>query len=398
MISIESIKNSPKGIQREFIYQFLPIRLENISKSKFIQFKGKNLKSSYIIDIIHNLILKYYFKKENKFPLSSLILKEKYGYIYNYYIEFLVENKILNLDRNYLKGSNSRIYSINNIILKEDILRFRNKENILLKKYSKKYDQYEIDKNNIIHRDIKLKLTEDLKHIQIQFDRVIFYLDSIKDNIDSYNRNRYSSESIKEGHIFYHFDQYGRMHTNFTILKSFIRKNCLIIDGEETCEIDIPNSQPFFLSRLIELTDSKWVDKKEMDFFTNLVKSGEYYQYLINNLNLKSKSDAKDLTYKVMFGQNKKSSDSDIKFSSIFPTIHNFIKIYKKEYSDYKVLSHHLQKMESNLIFNRVISKIMDTDPSIRCVTIHDSIIVQKKWKDLVTNILSKEIELGTYI
>ena len=135
-----------------------------------------------------------------------------------------------------------------------------------------------------------------------------------------------------------------------------------------------------------------------MDFFTDLVKSGEYYQYLINNLDLKSKSDAKDLTYKVMFGQNKKSSDSDIKFSSIFPTIHNFIKIYKKEYSDYKVLSHHLQKMESNLIFNRVISKIMDTDPSIRCVTIHDSIIVQKKWKDLVTNILSEEIELGTYI
>ncbi len=143
MISIKSIKNSQKGVQREFIYQFLPIRLENISKSKFIQFKGKNLKSSYIIDIVHNLILKYYFKKENKFPLSSLILKEKYGYIYNYYIEFLVEAKILNLDRNYLKGSNSRIYSINNIILREDILRFRNKENILLKKYSKKYDQYE---------------------------------------------------------------------------------------------------------------------------------------------------------------------------------------------------------------------------------------------------------------
>ncbi len=383
---------SVKRIEREFIYQFLPSKLEKISESKFVEFDGKQLKSAYIIDIIHNLILKFYFKKENKFPLSSLILKEKYGYIYNYYIEYLIQNKIINLDKNYLKGSNSRIYSINENILNGEILRFKNKEKVLLKKYSKKYDQYEIDTNNIINKEIKIKLIEDLNRVKIQFDRVIFYLDSVKDNINNYNRNRYSAESIKEGHIFYHFDQYGRMHTNFTILKSFIRKNCLLIDGEETCEIDIPNSQPYFLSKLIESSDSKWVHEEELKFFSSLVQSGKYYQYIIDNLNLISKSEAKELTYKVMFGQNRKSTESDIKFSSLFPTIHNFIKIYKKEYSDYRIISHHLQKMESNLIFNGVVSKIVDINPEIKIVTIHDSIIVQRKWKDLVSNVLMEEI------
>lgn len=389
--SIKSIK-SQNRIKREFIYQFLPSKLVSVSNSQFILFKGKKLKSSYIIDIIHNLILRFYLKKENKFPISSIILKEKYGYIYNYYIDYLTEKEIIKLDKNYLKGNNSRIYSICDDILKNDILRFRNNEKVLLRKYSKKYDQYEIDKNNIIDREIKIKLIQDLSSVKIEFDRAIFYLDSIKDNIDNYNRNKYSAESIKEGHIFYHFDKYGRMHTNFTILKSFIRKNCLLIDNEETCEIDIPNSQPFFLSKLIEISDSKWVNKQELEFFSSLVTSGTYYKYIIEKLNLESKSEAKELTYKVMFGQNKKNSTSDMLFSSIFPTIHNFIKIYKKEYSDYRIISHHLQKMESNLIFNKVISRVMDINKDVKLITIHDSIITQKKWKNLVLDILNQEI------
>ena len=42
--------------------QFLPEILENISNNKSFSYKNKKLKTSYIIDIVHNLILKYYFK------------------------------------------------------------------------------------------------------------------------------------------------------------------------------------------------------------------------------------------------------------------------------------------------------------------------------------------------
>jgi hypothetical protein len=88
---------------------------------------------------------------------------------------------------------------------------------------------------NLIEEDIRAKLVTDLFSVKIEFDRAIFFLDSLKyQDYDIYNRNIYSVECINNQHIFYHFDNYGRLHTNYTILKSFIRKNCLLIDGEET--------------------------------------------------------------------------------------------------------------------------------------------------------------------
>jgi len=385
------LKVSPR--HKKQALQFLPDCLLEISKQKYFNYKEQKLKSAYLIDLVHNLILKYYFKKENSFSLSAMILKDKYGYLYNYYINYLKDLNIIKLQKNYLKGSNARVYSLNDDILINKIHRFNNEDKVLIKKYITKHLQFELDKNNIIKKYIKEKLIEHLFHVEIDYSRSIFFLDSLKnDDIDIYNRNKYSVETINQKNIFYHFDSYGRMHTNFTILKSFIRKNCLLIDGEETCEIDIKNSQPLFLSKLIKDADSRWIDENEFNLFNILVKNGNFYQYLIDNLNLVSKEDAKNLTYKVLFGQNRPNSKSDINFIKLFPTIHNFIKIYKKEKKDYKILAHDLQKAESNLIFNQIIKKISDENPDIRVITVHDSIIVQKKWKDLVSTIFFDEI------
>jgi hypothetical protein len=382
---------SPRGRRKSL--QFLPECLIELSLQKNFFYKEQKLKSAYIIDIIHNLLLKYYFKKENSFTLSSVILKDKYGYLYNYYIDFLKEKDIIKMQKNYLKGSNSRIYSINESIINGKILRYSNDDKVLIKKYITKHLQFELDRNSIIDRIIKKKLISDLYSVQIQFDRSIFYLDSLKnEDIDIYNRNKYSVESINDKHIFYHFDSYGRMHTNFTILKSFIRKNCLLIDGEETFEIDIQNSQPLFLSKLIEESNSRWVNEDEFRLFSILVQSGNYYQYLIDNLFLKDKSLAKDLTYKVLFGQNRINSKSDKLFSKLFPTIHNFIKLYKNEKKDYKILAHDLQKAESNLVFNKIIRKIMQQDSDIKLITVHDSIIAPKKYKEVISEIFFNEI------
>lgn len=380
--------------KKKFSLQFLPQNLQSISKCKKIRFEDKNLKVAYLIDIVHNLILKYYFKRENSFTLNATILKEKYGHLYNYYIKWLIENKIIYLKKNYLKGSNSRIYSLHSNIIKGKILRFRNNDNILIKKYVNRYYEYEMDKNNLIPREIKEKLILDLYSVSIDYDRSIFYLDSLKSEKSSiYNRNRYSVEAINDKHIFYHFDHFGRMHSNFTILKSFIRKNCLLIDNEETCEIDIPNSQPLFLSKLIKDIETKWVKKEEFDLFSTLVKNGNFYQYLIDNLKLKSKSEAKELTYKVLFGKNHSNSKFDKSFAQLFPTIHYFIRLYKKEHNDYKVLSHTLQKMESELVFKDVINTLMIINPDIKIVTVHDSIIVQKRFRDITQNVFNSKME-----
>jgi hypothetical protein len=377
---------------RVSVLQFLPKKISHLKDDKFIVFNNKKIKTSYIIDIVHNLIMKYYFKGENRFPLSSLILKEKYGYLYNYYIKYLLENKIIILQKEYLKGRNSKVYSLSNDIISEDIFRFRNCDKIVLKKWKNKLDINRNTSLSPIIQEVREKLIQDLYSVNLDYSRSLFFLQSIKDTSDSYNRNLYSTESIRDGNIFYHFDKYGRLHTNFTILKSTIRKNFLTIDGEETAEIDIKNSQPFFLSNLISIINTKWVKKDEFILFKKLVDSGDLYDFIEKNLGMGDRSDAKDLMYRVLFGQNRKGSPSDEKFKSIFPTIHNFIRLYKKENCDYRILSHHLQKMESDLIFNKVIFRIMKSHPHIKVVTIHDSIITIKKYKDIVEGILLDEI------
>ena len=375
--------------------QFLPQSLEKLSKEKLFEYKGQKLKPAYVIDIVHNLILKYYFKKENKFHLLATILKEKYGHLYNYYIDFLVENGILVLLSKHQKGKNSRIYAIRETILRGKIVRYNNYDKVLLKKYKNKVAQVEEDgiENSLIDSDIKAKLVGDLFNVEIQFDKSIFYLDNVKEqDVDIYNRNRYSVECINDKHIFYHFDNYGRMHTNFTILKSFIRKNCLLIDGQETHEIDIKNSQPLFLTKLIQDSGTKWVNEKEFDLFKNLTINGTYYQYVMDSIGTRDRGMVKELTYKVLFGRNGSTSKADKIFSNLFPTIHTFIKLYKKENGDYKVLAYELQKAESNLIFNKIIRQVMNLYPDIKIVTVHDSIIVPRQNKDEVWAIFQTKL------
>jgi hypothetical protein len=100
----------------------------------------------------------------------------------------------------------------------------------------------------------------------------------------------------------------------------------------------------------------------------------------------------KELTYKVLFGRNGVNSKADKIFSSLFPTIHYFIKLYKKEHGDYKVLAYELQKSESNLIFNKIIRQIMTLYPEINLVTVHDSIIIPKSYKDSVWAIFQTKL------
>lgn len=76
----------------------------------------------------------------------------------------------------------------------------------------------------------------------------------------------------------------------------------------------------------------------------------------------------------------------------MFPSIHTFIKLYKKEHKDYKVLSYELQKAESNLIFNKIIKDIILNYPDIKMVTVHDSIIIKKSDKDVVDAIFKTKL------
>ncbi len=396
-VKILEIDNKKK-IKKEYSLQFLPESLLEVSKNKTINYNEKKLKVSYIVDITHNLILKYYFKKDNNFHLSSTILKEKYGFMYNYYINYLIDNNIIEMVRNYKSGRNTRVYQICQNILNNKIYRnYKNKDKVLLKKYEKAIALVENQNElvyNIILPDIKKKLVDDLFEVDIEYTKSVYFLDNTIQDKDTYNKNMYSVESINDKHIFYHFDTYGRMHTNFTILKSFIRKNCLLINGSKTFEVDIKNSQPSFLCKLIseDFNYINDIDKAELTFFKYLTDSGKFYQYIIDNSNITQKSDAKKLVYRVFFGKNYKNKHDDI-FKDLFPSIYNYIVYFKNKEKNYKSLSHKLQKMESNLLYNKIIKRIVELCPDIKIISIHDSIVFEEKYKDVVDIVFNEGIK-----
>jgi hypothetical protein len=387
------IKDKLKG--KKYLLQFLPEKIEELSKQKTTVWNEKKLKVSYLIDIVHNLMFKYYVTKELSFNLSSLILRQKYGTDYNFYIQYLENIGILKLVSDYCVGKKTKTWQISKDIFSNPIRRFKNEDSTLLKKYLKSAIGNIADlKYNFIEEDIsqlKQKLIDDLFYVTVDSKSSLIYLDMLKQDLDSFNKNKFAVDCISDKHIYFHFDNYGRLHTNFTILKSFIRKNYLKIDGEETHEIDLNNSQPLFLCKLIQRSNRKGINEDEFTLFKNLSLNGNLYQYLIDNSTITDRRLIKEMVYVVLFGKNF-NTKSDALFRGLFPTIHNFIREYKRDVGNYKILSHDLQKAESGLIFNQIVGTVKNLYPEIRMVTIHDSIIFPKKYRSIVEGIFNEKV------
>ena len=385
------------------LHYFIPQKFEYLTKLKKIEYKGVFLKSAFLINIIHELVLKHYFLedielkvfKNNYFNLWSLILRKKYGMNYNKYIDYLIDNGFITLVSNYYVSKKSKTYKINHFD-PDSIKKCIVYDTILSKKNSREYIEQSISnyEKSEIDSKIKKRLIDDIYCVEIDHDKSFEFLNKLKndnkiDN-DKYYKNYNSIEGIKNNNLFFKFDDYGRFHTNFTILKKEIRQKYLTIDGEEIMEMDIKNSQPLFLASLlqeeIDPTDT------EIKNFIDLTKNGIFYDYFMDKFGSLSRSEVKLLIYKVFFGRNGFKSIENKIFEKIFPKIYGYILDYKKINDDYRYLSHKLQKMESNFIFNQVIKEVYEKYPHIKLFTVHDSINFPVKYKKEVEEIFNKNL------
>lgn len=69
----------------------LPVRYEYFTKTKKIIFKGKNLRTIYIIHLIDHII-KEYDNLETSVKLYSKVMKQVYGNQYSLYVDYLKES------------------------------------------------------------------------------------------------------------------------------------------------------------------------------------------------------------------------------------------------------------------------------------------------------------------
>ena len=387
--------------RKDFLYQFIPKDFTYLLKTDKLDYKGIKLKTAYLINIIHDLILKYYFQKDEilekelRFNIWSTLLREKYGAHYNYYIDYLVEHKFMTMVSDYYKNQKARTYKLN---LKSlyFITKCKITDKVILKKHSQEYlkKTFLNYTNSPIPIDIREKLVNDLYKVKTDVNGALNYLKISKDNREmSYNKylkNVISVENLGINNIFFKFDEYGRMHTNYTVLKKDIRNNFITIDGLPTYEVDIKNSQPFFLIVLMmERMTTFEIIKPDVSRYIDLVKNGLIYEELVEKGIAEDREAAKVMMYKVLFGKNGHKRKENILFHKHFPNVYDFIRNYKEQAKDYKVLSHDLQLRESDFIYNKVIRHIMNSYPEMTIFTIHDSIDIPIKYKDEVDAIFN---------
>jgi len=415
--SLHELEKSLRNKKR--IIQIIPKTLSKllILNNKVV-YDGEKLKTDNIATICNMLLNKFNQNKgsfdANIVVLNSTILQKRFGCKYRFYFRFLEELCYIKRIGTYKNGEYSYKFKLLDKFKKSSFIQYVNNDKVCLKKYkigvlsgikNKKGISNDILKGlkfnsvgkipDYIDIDIREKLILDLYNVTIDYNESMEYVSHIKDDI-SRIFNELHVMNIKDKHIWYQFDRYGRFHSNYTILKRHIRENYLKINGEYIEEIDVRNSQPLLLSKIIKDSDmiGNIVDENEFETFLELVKNGKLYQHFIDVYGYENKKDVKrNLIYKVLFGDNKKPlNKANRTFKAAFPTIYEFIKVYKQAKGNYKSLSHELQRIESNLIFKKIVKEIKDKDQSISIFTVHDSICFPKSDKILVEEIFNKHL------
>lgn len=380
--------------KKEHVILFVPDILKQHIDNQYFTYKNQKLKSVYLLDIVHVFMVKYHFQDKEQVGLDSGILRKKYGCYYNFFIEYLLDQGVIIKVREYLPGVRCKKYRLNINIMTSKYFQYKCHDKILIKK---KYEYEETlldEKSSPIPADIRAMLIEDLQHIELDYDGSKDKLDLLHNigKLDDvkYKKNLAIVETTSQGNLFYSFDKFGRMHTNFTTLKKELRQNFIKIDGQHVAELDIQNSQPTFLIGILkDYLDQ--IDEKEYHKYVKFCLDGTLYDQLVRaSGNTITRKRAKNIVFTVLFGDTTCNNKF---FRALFPNIYNFIIKYKKQHKNYKVLAHELQRRESDLIFNKIIRNIKDLYPGIKVFTVHDSIIYPIYFKQYVDKIFKEHLE-----
>ena len=394
--------------RKQELYQRIPEDLEILFKYNeniySVNSKGNGVKlnKDYLASIISFVYTRSYDVKEWKVEhdpifLYSPILMEKYGNDYRTHFNYLIKHGFLKIAVKYQKGVNSNGYVIPKNVYEGNWVDYINRNKKLLDNYKDGIlNGYSKAVNSVIKKRVRNYVNDCVGFIEIDYEGAIGYLGAIGMEKHKYDRNVYMINTINQNnkdHLWIRFDDYGRVHTNFTVLKSEIRKSFLRIEGEKTKEMDIPNSQPLLLALLIQRNKKKYgLCKYEFEHFKHLVISGKLYSFIIKNTNIDSKKKVKKFFFTVLFGNNEKNNKENKIFKKLFPTIHNFMYQFKQEKRSNSILATALQRAESELIFNNIIKEMIDIEPNLIFFTVHDSIVVKESKYESCIEIFNKHI------
>lgn len=337
------------------------------------------------------------------------------------YLNFFIENKMIFIDNDYIKGSKTRGYKLREenrsdvikievecyTFLKEKINYFNSKKKEFVTKT--KEEQFIKMKSDFKEFVGGININKALEHVQKIEDinaRISQFklVDKIKDNNLYFKRNKTNN----------------RLDSNLTNLKSSIK----FFNQNDYVQIDISNSQPYFLAVLINylygkvssntislhnesrntsisidnqeynsvpfcLNELKKIKKEEITKFTEWAVGGKFYDNFLDVKN--DRKQVKKMMMCVLFSKQESYKKEKIMFEKHFAGIANWINAFKKEngYNQFAIM---LQKMESNKVLDVICKKL--TQQNIFVVTIHDSFIVKKEQFEEAFKIIKENFEI----
>jgi len=228
---------------------------------------------------------------------------------------------------------------------------------------------------------------------------------------------------LREGLIHCSVSDYGRFHSNYSglvkELRPFLRAN-----GECLHEIDIVNSQPFFLAMLLLETlltgncvpkisllfPPKGEEEKKLPYvppfggqmfekktppdlqsFLGHASSGTFYETFQQACEL-TRDEIKPKVFQVLYGPKHVMENSLLTraFMEIYPSVFEMT-LELKQQKGHKWVVQELQRRESRLVINGVCDTLRRDHPDVPVISIHDSVMTTQQHLGLVRRLLEDQ-------
>lgn len=424
---------------RNQIYTYVPenFRPEEILPPHLHKFADD---ARYLVGLIYEKRLLDFRDKQDYVPLKSEYLRklihfDRFGEI----LKALLENGVLETDKRFIVGKKARGYRLGPTY-RGVIHRRREVEDIRLRR--RIVSRRLANEENLVAEHFHLYAH--LQKLRIDREEAIAHIREAYPDEENFLTATLMVDKIFYRDWFFRVDDYGRVHTNATNLKSSLRKR-LTVDAEPLVELDLANSQPFFLGLLLKTyqsgqqqalsppsgntahsldlcflctnstnfnygatfpsgerllrpllcgstTSEGYIYQPDLAKYLSLVQHGELYQHLFEEWNIppEKRADFKQLLFKdVLFSRNSKRSRFRTKFAAEFPTVYKIIQQIKAK--DYRRLAHLLQRTESRFIIHGVARRFMLDAPKVFLTTVHDSLLVQAQHAEMARRFIIEE-------
>ena len=422
-----------RKVMKDKIYVFLdsitkPLRKKTLSLDPYTILKASSLKSMYgdcYKEMIDFLLLGDVIECNNRY----IVGKQSKGYrftekyrnslpsVHKVSNSTLV-NKIVN---NSISIPNN--YPHLNVFTDGLVIDLKGAEEYCFSTYNSKVKQFVIDVDNY------LEIARQFYNPDIDIPvNPIFWLYSQLRVVHSIHHKQFRFKVDETGY---------RLHTNLTNIKSELR-NFITFNGVKLVSVDYSNSQPL-LSTLF-LKNSYWnavkqnsselhytdirckedevkfindiirniksstytmiptfTKSSDIETYVSLCEIGKIYEYIQQELNLSdnSREAVKVAVFQILFTDNRfigqEKAEPKRAFKRLFPDVYKVLSLIKKGNS--KLLPILLQRIESEIILNRVAKRIEIERPDLPLFTIHDSVVTSVGNELYIQFVMKEEME-----